>query len=124
MPFDSLPQVPFSDIDILLDARGRIDDPERWIKGALRKRNRRCLVAALVLACKSRRIGRRTLRRLAFHMVRQLPVGRLQRAIPFMPMQRLMRFNDNPRTTHADVMALFDRTIQNLSVKALATVTE
>jgi hypothetical protein len=29
--------------------------------------------------------------------------------------QRLMWFNDNPRTSHADVMALFDRTIDSLA---------
>jgi hypothetical protein len=124
MPFDNPRQGPFSDIDILLDARSRIDHPDRWIKGVLRKRNRRCLVAALILACTSRRIDRRTQRRLAFRMVRQLPVGRLQRAISFMPMQRLIRFNDSPDTTHDHVMALFDRTIQKLMMKALATVSE
>ena len=50
-------------------------------------------------------------------MARQLPRGRgsLQRMICFNPRKRLIRFNDRSRTTHADVMALFDRTIQHLA---------
>ena len=35
----------------------------------------------------------------------------------FTARQRLMWFNDDPRTSHADVMALFDRTIDNLASK-------
>jgi hypothetical protein len=37
-------------------------------------------------------------------------------------MHRLIRFNDSPRTTHDDVMALFDRTIQHLAATAPATL--
>jgi hypothetical protein len=39
-------------------------------------------------------------------------------------MHRLMRFNDSPRTTHDDVMALFDRTIRHLAAGRVAELVE
>jgi hypothetical protein len=119
MPFDNPPQGPLSDLEILMDARSRIDSPDRWLKGDLRKGNRHCLVAALAMACRNPQFDQPsgTERRLILAMARQLPrgLGRLQRMICFKPMQRLIRFNDSRRTTHNDVMALFDRTIQHLA---------
>ena len=53
MPFDNPPPGPLSDVEILLDARGRIDDPHCWLKGEFSKENRHCLVAALALACRN-----------------------------------------------------------------------
>ena len=40
----------------------------------------------------------------------------------FTARQRLMWFNDDPRTSHADVMALFDKAIDNLASKVPAYV--
>jgi hypothetical protein len=126
MPFDNPPQGPLSDVEILLDARSRIDDPHCWLKGEFSKENRYSLVVALALACQNPQFDQpsRTGRRLILAMARQLPRGwgRLQRIICFRPMHRLIRFNDSPRTTHDDVMALFDRTIQYLAVMAPATL--
>jgi hypothetical protein len=108
-------------VEILLDARSRIDDPHCWLKGEFSKENG-SLVAALALACRNPQFDQpsRTGRRLILVMARQLPRGcsRLQRIICFRPMHRLMRFNDSPRTTHDDVIALFDRTIQHLAAMA------
>jgi hypothetical protein len=42
------------------------------------------------------------------------------RFIPARP--RLMSLNDDPRTTHEDVMALFDRTISHLARTAPISV--
>ena len=126
MPFDNPPQGPLSDVEVLLDARARIDDPHCWLKGEFSKENRHCLVAALALACRNPQFDQpsRTGRRLILAMARQLPRGwgRLQRTICFRPMHRLIRFNDSPRTVHDDVMALFDRTIQHLAATAPATL--
>ena len=119
MPFDNPPQGPSSDLEILMDARGMIDSPDRWLKGDFRKEDRHCLVAALALACRNPEFDQPsgTERRLILAMARQLPrgLGRLQRTICFGPRQRLMRFNDDPRKMHDDVMALFDRTVQHLA---------
>jgi hypothetical protein len=119
MPFDNPPQGPSSDLEILMDARGMIDSPDRWLKGNFRKEDRHCLVAALALACRNPQFDQPsgTERRLIRAMARQLPGGRsrLQRMICFNPMQRLIRFNDSRRTTHDNVMALFDRTIEHLA---------
>lgn len=56
MPFDNPPQGPVSDLEILMDARGRIDRSDRWLKGGFRKDDRHCLVAALALACRNRNL--------------------------------------------------------------------
>jgi hypothetical protein len=126
MPFDNPPQGPLSDVEILLNARSRVDHPQCWLKGEFSKENRHCLVAALALACRNPQFDQpsRTGQRLILAMARQLPRGwgRLQGIICFRPMHRLIRFNDSPRTTHLDVMALFDRTIQNLAATAPATL--
>jgi hypothetical protein len=126
MPFDNPPQGLLSDLEILLNARSRIDNPNRWLKGDFRKDDRHCLVSALTMACRNPQFAQPsgTERRLILAMARQLPGGwgRLPRMICFKPMQRLIRFNDGPCTTHGDVMALFDRTIQHLATKAQATL--
>ena len=42
--------------------------------------------------------------------------------IRFVASQRLMWFNDDSRTSHEDVMALFDRTISHLATTARISV--
>ena len=119
MPFDNPLPGPLTDIEILADARSRIDNPDCWQKGHFRKGHRHCLVAALEVACNNPQFDEpsRTERRMTLAMARQLPRGRgsLQRMICFNPRKRLIRFNDRSRTTHADVIALSDRTILHLA---------
>ena len=53
MPFDNRDEGPFGDIERLLDARSRIVDPGRWIKGRFRDGDRYCMVGAQSEACAS-----------------------------------------------------------------------
>ena len=50
MPFDNPRPRPLTDIEILLDGRIRIDNPDCWLEGHFRKGHRHCLVAALGVA--------------------------------------------------------------------------
>ena len=118
MPFDAPCQTPFGDIELLADARSRISNRKSWAQGRFQDGDRNCLVAALSLACGSRsfHMPNRTEKRLARLIAKQMPPD-----APFMTRsrfiparQRLMSLNDDPRTTHEDVMALFDRTIGHL----------
>ena len=126
MPFDAPYQTPFGDIELLTDARSRISNRKFWMQGHFRDGGRHCLIAALSLACGSRsfQMPNRTEKRLARLMAKEIP-----RDAPFMTRcrltparQRLMSLNDDPRTTHEDVMALFDRTISRLASTARISV--
>jgi hypothetical protein len=115
--------MPFDDLEVLRDARGRIADKENWLKGDFRDGDRHCLVAALSLAAGSSdfRTPNRTERRLARCLVMQLPTNvPLRIRLRIMPVrQRLMYFNDDTRTNHSDVAALYDRTIEHLTSRVL-----
>jgi hypothetical protein len=119
MPFDNPHQTPFGDIEILTDARNRISDQDKWIKGRFRDGDRHCLVDALSLASGSRGtdLPNWTERRLARLLAKQLrPRSRIWNKVPLIPArQRLFWFNDRLRTSHDDVMALFDRAICDLT---------
>ena len=119
MPFDSPYQIPFGDIELLMDARSRISDHKSWVRHRFQDGDSHCLVAALSLACGSRsfQMPNRTEKRLARVMVKQIaPDAPFLTRCGLMPARmRLMSLNDGPRTTHADVMALFDRTIDHLA---------
>ena len=121
MPFDNPHQTPFGDLELLMDARSRISNPNTWTKSRFRDGDRHCLVAALSLESGSRsfRMANRTERRLAGILAKQLPPSRLllmmMTFIP--PRRRLIWFNDSFRTNHGDVMALFDRTIHHVASK-------
>ena len=126
MPFDAPYQTPFGDIELLTDARSRISSRKSWVQGRFQDGDRHCLVAALSLACGSRsfHMPNRTERRLARLIAKQIPPD-----APFMTRcrliparQRLMSLNDDPRTTHEDVIALFDRTISHLASTAPISV--
>ena len=119
MPFDAPYHTPFGDIELLTDARSRIANRKSWVQGRFQDGDRYCLVAALSLACGSRsfKLPNQTEKRLARLIAKQIPPD-----APFMTQcsliparQRLMALNDDPRTTHDDVMALFDRTISHLA---------
>ena len=126
MPFDAPYQTPFGDIELLTDARSRISNRNLWVRHRFQDVDRHCLVAALSLACGSRsfQLPNRTENRLARLIAKQIPPD-----APFMTRcrliparQRLMSLNDDPRTTHEDVMALFDRTISHLASTAPISV--
>jgi hypothetical protein len=126
MPFDGPHERPFSDIDRLLAARGKIASPNQWTKGALtRDDNRYCVVGALMNVCGSLGESRLTTAglRLARLLADQLPkrniiLGALLRRSP---VRRLMKFNDNRWTRHSDALALFDRAIKRLQVTTTIT---
>ena len=121
MPFDNPHQAPFSNDEVLRDARRRISNENDWAQGRFRDGDRHCLVAALSVVSGSRNFNmpNPVERRLARLLVAQLPARKRiwARLRFFTARQRLMWFNDDPRTSHADVMALFDRTIDNLASK-------
>jgi hypothetical protein len=118
MPFDNPHQTPVGDLELLLEARGRISRSDAWVRGHFQKERRNCLVAALSLTCGSRNFGmpNRTELRLSRLIAMQMPSN-----APFLIRYRLMparwrliAFNDDPLTRHGDVLALLDRTIDNL----------
>jgi hypothetical protein len=126
MPFDAPYQTPFGDIELLIDARSRISNRRSWVQGGFQDGDRHCLVAALSLACGSRsfHMPNRTEKRLARLIAKRIPSD-----APFMTRcwliparQCLMSLNDDPRTTHDDVMALLDRTISRLASTAPISV--
>ena len=122
MPFDNPHQMPLGDLEILGDARGRIAEEGNWLKGDFRDGNRHCLVAALSVAAGSCDVRTPNMaeRRLARLLVKQLPTkAPLWTRLRIMPVRhRLMYFNDDARTTHSDVMALYDRAIEHLVNRA------
>ena len=121
MPFDNAFEGPFSDIEILMDARRRIADRGHWLQRQFRYRDRHSLVAALSVASQSSRFDRpnQTERRLARILVRQLPrkAGVSKFLIFATARYRLETFNDRCRTQHEDVLELFDRTIEHLQAE-------
>ena len=76
-------------------------------------------VAALSLACGSRsfKMPNRTEKRLAREIAKQIaPDAPFMTRCMLLPARmRLMSLNDEPLTTHEDVMALFDRTVGHLA---------
>jgi hypothetical protein len=122
MPFDNPFEVPFDDIHLLMNARARIASPHRWLQGRFRYGDRYCLVGALSAECYSRsiRFPNRTERRLARRLAKQLPmVWRFWPRWMFLtPRYRLTMFNDDYRTRHKSVVALFDRTIEQLMTES------
>jgi hypothetical protein len=117
MPFDSPHHAPIGDLEILMDTRNRVSNQRKWVKGSFRDGDRHCLVGALSLACGSRSLAipNRKERRLARMLANQLPSHApfCTRIRLISARQRLMWFNDDPRTCHQDVIALFDRAIDH-----------
>lgn len=118
MPFDNPYQAPIGDLEILVDARARISGKNSWVKRCFQNGNAYCLVGALSFACGSpgfnvtNKAERRLTQLLAKQLASNLPWG--MRLLP--ARYRLMSFNDHPRTSHEDVLALFDRTISCLTI--------
>jgi hypothetical protein len=115
MPFD----IPINgDLEVLIEARARIAGENSWVQHRFKNGERHCLIAALSLACGSRnfRMPNKNERRLARLLAKQLS-AKTRWGLRLVPSRyRLMSFNDHPRTSHEDVLALFDRTIYSLTI--------
>src|SRR5262245_44808318 len=112
MPFDNPHQAPVSDIEILVDARRRISGQNSWVKRRFQEGDRHCLVGALSLACGNPDFNRatETERRLARLLVRQMSEKYWWTRLSWVSARtRLIGFNDHPKTTHDDVLAVYDR---------------
>lgn len=94
----------------LIAARALIDTPEKWIKGNLQNAEETCFCAYGAIAKVSRTYPNWSVD--GFSMETSL-----RAALPstFTPdpngILYVAQFNDHPSTTHADIMALFDRAI-------------
>ncbi len=86
----------------LIAARALIDTPEKWGKGDDLANGGSCVM----LACSH--VGRGP--SLAFEDMRSALIKALPAGAPLIG-PAVVRFNDHPDTTHADIMALFDRAI-------------
>jgi hypothetical protein len=122
MPFDNPHQMPFGDLELLMEARGRISRKDFWVQGHFQKDGRYCLVASLSLTCGTRSIGMpsrtelRVSRLVAMHMPSNAPFWIRHRFMP--SRRRLIAFNDDLLTQHHDVIALLDRAIEHLASTA------
>ena len=126
MPFDNPHQAPFGALEVLTDARARIDRENSWVQGRFKDGDRHCLVAALSLACGSRSFNNpnKTERRLVRLLAKRFPPDTpFWARIRFVPArQRLMAFNDDSGTSHSNVVALLDQAISDLASKASVVV--
>ena len=122
MPFDNPHQMPFGDLELLMEARGRISSRYTWVQGHFQRDGRYCLVASLSLTCGTRSFGmpNRTEQRLSRLIAKQMPSDApFWIRHRFMPARRrLIAFNDDLFTHHEDVIALFDRAIEHLASTA------
>ena len=99
-----------TEIDVLKLARSYIDTPRHWIKGSYAQTlTGRTIGPCQPLAACFCSVGA-ILR--AANELRTLPIAGLETIGGFIPTnQTLHWFNDDPATTHADVLALFDKAI-------------
>jgi hypothetical protein len=124
MPFDGQYHNPSSDIELLTEARSRISSRDSWIQGRFQDGDRHCLIAALSLVCGNRSFclpsptERRLARLIAMRIPPNAPYLVRLRLLP--ARGRLMSFNDDLRTRHEDVLALFDRAIHCLAAQVPA----
>lgn len=106
MPFDSTNYQPNDEVlDVLVKARANIADPSRWMKlGPAHTSGMRgnCIVGHTGRLCDTSALAQAVALALAAH----LPDERSRRFA-----SAVWVFNDHPATTHADVLALFDRAI-------------
>lgn len=103
---------------LLREAKARIDTPDKWCKHAMFAveadgNHRRCAIGAMHSQIVVVNTG------LGWHVSTGTfsqedheAVVLLTRAVRFKKQGDVMQFNDAPDTTHADVMALYDRAIE------------
>jgi len=93
----------------LIAAKALIDTPEKWTKNP-QSTEPACAYAAVGLACNGKVLGQNVFTSTPDEMEAQTHLA------AFLPIEfsgdiDVIRFNDHPDTTHADIMALFDRAI-------------
>lgn len=94
----------------LIAAKALIDTPEKWIKGSLQNAEETCFCTYGAAAKVARTFPHKS-------GMDSLLTDALADALPdsFLPdpngILSIAQFNDDPSTTHADIMALFDRAI-------------
>lgn len=79
--------------DDLIKAKALIDTPEKWLQGALKRNGCFCAMGA------------------GLETRNDEVLFALQHHLPNPAWDTIPGFNDAPTTTHADIMALFDRAI-------------
>jgi hypothetical protein len=100
MPFDGLGESP--EAKLLIAARDRIGAQIRWCKGLLSHDGQWCTVGAICATADNLRSE--LIELLATELPTWAPVADCAE-------DSVTGFNDDARTTHADVMAVFDRAI-------------
>jgi hypothetical protein len=93
--------------DQLRAARKFIETPDKWCKGALGMDHGGKPLKSYELGRADRLCGIGACRKTAF----SLPISMLRRALPA-GFKAIDVYNDAPTTTHADILALFDRAIE------------
>ena len=96
----------------LIAAKALIDTPEKWIKGQFRDENG-CLCARGACGIASGKgFASKEASRSESQLIRFLPPRMDGHSWQIHgPLSALAHYNDDPDTTHADIMALFDRAI-------------
>ncbi len=93
----------------LLAAKSLIETPDRWIRGSLRERD--------FMGCRYCTLGALSEATSVFPEADEhynLAYAALQAQLPNYPSSgSIAWFNDDPRTTHTDVLGLFDRAIRS-----------
>lgn len=91
--------------DDLRAARALIDTPEKWIKGDWFEGTRCCAAGA----------ARKVLRDAGHRAMIGFWATPLAHALDEAAGGNIVAYNDDPATTHNDILALFDRAISNAS---------
>ena len=98
MPFDSTTFVEESQVvKDLRAAKALIDTPEKWCKGAIKRGDSYCALGAILYGVK--------------HKNRERAETALRGALDRKWGWLVAPFNNDPETTHTDVLDLFDRAI-------------
>lgn len=110
-------------LHMLTNGKQKISDPSRWLKGVTQANGNFCTVGAVVyddMAAFPRNVRPKSTE----DMGMDIALRELSEAIPaehqrhsdlqYADITYISQYNDRPNTTHADVMALFDRAIAAL----------
>jgi hypothetical protein len=97
--------------DDLIAAKALIDAPDKWTKGIHFSGGRYCAMGAVGAATRQPHGGSRWAE-CDRALIKSAPRHRWREGVDGHP---VVAFNDDPATTHADIMALFDRAIERAS---------
>lgn len=92
--------------DDLRAAKALIDTPEKWVKGVDFTRTRRCAMAAIIDAL-GQPMGGYRFSECDRALCKALTIRKRRGSYP----HPVVAFNDDLDTSHADILALFDRAI-------------